>query len=435
MSSIAVSLSPPPDTDAIRRVQTERKRHAVEQAKRAPFFKGKLDHVDVDRLDDPAEWGRIPILDKDMLRSTSDAEFYRDFCLPGSDGDSISEYWRSGGTTGRPLFYPRSHRDLAAAMLGFCRVFHCAGVSAPQRVHCSFPLGIHPAGQMMARAAEKCGLAVLMAGAGTTTPSSLQLELIDRVKPAVWMGMSSYALHLANLADQDGEKLSRGSVELVICSAEPISQAKREKIEMMWGARLRDSFGMTEAGMMGAEDGEAAGFRVWTDLFYIEVVEPGTGKPVPDGEVGALVVTPLFTNNVTPFLRWMSGDLVTCDTQVGGSGPFSVFPVVRHAHRTSGFFKIKGVNIGHAEFEDLLFRQRAVNDFKCEAVTVRSEDVLRVCVEIKRDCDEQAAVLDLSNAIKRTFELSADIVPLPLGTLAKEFEASIKAPRIVDRRE
>ena len=54
-------------------------------------------------------------------------------------------------------------------MLGFCRIFHCAGVSAPQRVHCSFPLGIHPAGQMMARAAEKCGMAVLMAGAGTTT--------------------------------------------------------------------------------------------------------------------------------------------------------------------------------------------------------------------------------------------------------------------------
>jgi phenylacetate-CoA ligase len=302
-------------------------------------------------------------------------------------------------------------------------------------VHCSFPLGIHPAGQMMARAAEKCGLAVLMAGAGTTTPSSLQLELIDKVRPGVWMGMSSYALHLANLADQDGHELSRGSVELVICSAEPISQAKREKIEGMWGARLRDSFGMTEAGMMGAEDEEVGGFRLWTDLFYIEVIDPSTREPVPDGQVGALVVTPLFTNNVTPFLRWMSGDLVTCDTQARGNGPFSVFPVVRHAHRTSGFFKIKGINIGHAEFEDLLFQQREVNDFKCEAMTVRSEDALRVFVEIKRGCDAQAAICDLSHAIRRVFELTPEIVPLPLGTLAKEFEASIKAPRIVDRRE
>ena len=122
-------------------------------------------------------------------------------------------------------------------------------------------------------------------------------------------------------------------------------------------------------------------------------------------------------------------------THARGNGPFSVFPVVRHAHRTSGFLKIKGVNIGHAEFEDLLFRQREVNDFKCEAVTVRSEDALRVFVEIKRGCDAQAAMLDLSHAIRRTFELTPEIVPLPLGTLAKEFEASIKAPRIVDRRE
>jgi phenylacetate-CoA ligase len=435
MSPVLPSLSPPATTDHIRKIQSERKRYAVAQARRAPFFKGKLDHVNIDRLDDPAEWNKVPILDKDMLRSMSDAEFYRDFCLSESDGDSVSEYWRSGGTTGRPLFYPRSHRDLAAAMLGFCRVFHCAGVKAPQRVHCSFPLGIHPAGQMMARAAEKCGLAVLMAGAGTTTPSSLQLELIDKVRPGVWMGMSSYALHLANLADQDGHELSRGSVELVICSAEPISQAKREKIEGMWGARLRDSFGMTEAGMMGAEDEEVGGFRLWTDLFYIEVIDPSSREPVPDGQVGALVVTPLFTNNVTPFLRWMSGDLVTCDTQARGNGPFSVFPVVWHAHRTSGFFKIKGINIGHAEFEDLLFQQREVNDFKCEAVTVRSEDALRVFVEIKRGCDAQAAICDLSHAIRRVFELTPEIVPLPLGTLAKEFEASIKAPRIVDRRE
>jgi phenylacetate-CoA ligase len=434
MSSPAPTRAPPRSKEAIRKIYAERKRRAVEQAKRAPFFQGKLDHVNIERLDDPAEWSKIPILDKDMLRSMSDAEFYQDFCLPPTEGDSISEYWRSGGTTGRPLFYPRSRRDLAAAMLGFCRVFDCAGVTAAQRVHCSFPLGIHPAGQMMARAAEKCELAVLMAGAGTTTPSELQLELIDKVRPRLWMGMSSYALHLANLANHIGLGLSSGSVERIICSAEPISNAKREKIEAMWGARLFDSFGMTEAGMMGAEDGEAPGFRIWTDLFHVEVVDPDSKEPVSRGEVGALVVTPLFTNNITPFLRWMSGDLVSCDSDVPSSGPFAVFPVLRHAHRTTGFLKIKGVNIEHAVFEDLLFRQRALNDFKCEALTLASGDVLRISVEIKRGADADSAIADLAAEIKRTFELTPEIAQLELGTLAKEFEASIKAPRIVDRR-
>src|ERR1700674_1682081 len=248
------------------------------------------------------------------------------------------------------------------------------------------------------------------------------------------MGMSIYALHLAHTPDLEGDELSRGSVDLVVCSAEPISQAKREKIEGMWGARLRDSFGMTEAGMMGAEDEEVGGFRLWTDLFYIEVIDPSSREPAPDGQVGALVVTPLFTNNITPFLRWMSGDLVTCASAAPGKGPFAVFPLIRHAHRTSGFFKIKGVNIDHGAFEDLLFRQKALNDFKCEALTLGSGDVLRVSVEIKRGSDAPAAIADLSNEIKRVFELTAEIVQLELGTLAKEFEASIKAPRIVDRR-
>ena len=434
MSSLAPSISPPKTAEAIRRIQSEGRRHAVEQAKRVPFFAGKLDPVNVDRLDEPEEWSRIPRLDKDMLRSMTDAEFYKNFCLPPVQDDGISEYWRSGGTTGRPLFYPRSHRDLMAALVSVCRAFHCANMRAGLRVHCSFPLGIHPAGQLMVRAAEKCGMAVIMAGAGTTTPSSLQLELIDKIKPAIWMGMPSYALHLASLAEERGNPLANGSVEFVITSAEPISQAKREKIERMWGAKVYDCFGMTEGGMLGAEDGEAPGFRVWSDLFFVEVVDPQTHEPLPDGETGALVVTPFFTNNVTPFLRWMSGDLVACETQVRGSSPYAVFPVVRHAERTTGFFKIKGINIGHGEFEDLLFRQRAINDFKCEAVTEKSEDVLRVFVELKRGSDARAAMAELSNAIRGTFELTAEIVPIELGTLAKEFEASIKAPRIVDRR-
>jgi phenylacetate-CoA ligase len=430
----ADTLRLPGSVETIARIQSERKRHAVHQAGRAPFFAGKLDHVDLDRLDEHGEWQKIPILDKDMLRSMSDREFYQSFCLQPGDGDTVSEYWRSGGSTGQPLFYPRTHRDLGAAMTGFSRVFACAGARPAARAHCSFPLGIHPVGQAIARAAERLGLCVLMAGAGTTTPSLLQLELVQRLAPQVWMGMSSYGLHLANLADQHGIDLAAGSVETVICSAEPLSAAKREKLGRMWGATVRDTFGMTEAGMMAAEDGEADGFRVWTDLFFLEVVDLETRRPVPEGEVGALVVTPLFTNNATPFLRWLSGDLVTYRSRVPGKGPFSIFPVVKHAHRTVGFFKVRGVNINHSELEDLVFRDPDVNDFKCEALTVADQDVLRISVELKRGLEPAGILERLHRAIRSTFEVSPEIVVLELGTLAKEFELSIKAPRIVDRR-
>ena len=189
--------------------------------------------------------------------------------------------------------------------------------------------------------------------------------------------------------------------------------------------------------MMGAEDqGEPGrGFRIWSDMYWVEVVDPETREPVPDGQVGALVVTPLWTNNVTPFVRWLSGDLVTLvPGSDDGDDPYDVFPLVRHAHRTSGFFKVRGVNIGHAEFEDFMFSLPAINDFKCELVCVRGVDAMRVSVELARDAGRDGAVDALVVSIKRRFELTAEVVLLAAGTLAREFEASVKAPRFSDRR-
>ena len=79
--------------------------------------------------------------------------------------------------------------------------------------------------------------------------------------------MSSYGIHLANVAEDQGIKLAGGSVQTIICSAEAISQSKRAKIERMWGANVWDGFGMTEAGMMGGESEAHDGFHIWTDMF------------------------------------------------------------------------------------------------------------------------------------------------------------------------
>jgi phenylacetate-CoA ligase len=417
----------------IEHIQSQRKKFALAQARRAPFFKGKLDHVNADRLDDPDEWRKIPILDKDMLRQLGDREFYDQFCVASDDG--IAEYWRSGGSTGTPLFYPRSHDDIAAAMIGFARIYDCTRCRRGGRAHVSFPLGIHPVGQMLARAAGSRGIAVNWAGSGTTTPSALQLELIDRLKPTIWMGMSSYGLHLANLAEARGLDLAARSVETILCSAEPLSDAKRDKLARQWGAQVRDTFGMTEAGMMGAEDEAGRGFRIWTDMFLIEVLDPDTYQPVGEGAVGALVVTPLWTNNATPFLRWSSGDLVTWQRGDDDSGPFAVFPLVKHAHRTSGFFKIRGINVNHAEFEDFMFRNVGISDFKAELVSERDLDTMLLSVEVRRGVDPATAIEHLKTAVRDQFELTPRIVVVETGSLAKEFEASVKMPRFSDRRQ
>jgi phenylacetate-CoA ligase len=416
----------------IARIQSERKRVAVEKALRSPFWKKRMPHVELGKLDDPEVWRKIPILDKDTLRGLTDAQFYGEFCHTEHDG--IQEYWRSGGVTGQPLFYPRSFRDMEVGLEAFARTYDCAGAARGDRAHVSFPLGIHPVGQVYSRCAASRGITVNWAGSGTSTPSALQLELIQRLKPTVWLGMSGYALHLANLAESKGISLS---VKKIMCSAEPVSQAKRDKIERSWGAKLTDNFGMTEAGMMGSEwkeDEPGLGFRIWTDLYYIEVLEPKSLEPVKEGEVGTLVVTALWSNNVTPFLRWSSGDLVTYSEADDGAGKFSVFPRLKHAHRTAGFFKIRGVNLGHQDLEDFIFRHVEIGDFRAEAINEGDNDVLRLSIELRKGTDRDGFVKGLAGKVRETFELAPQVLVLETGTLAKEFEANVKTARFLDRR-
>ena len=423
----------PRSRDAIRRLQSERKRRAVEQAMLSPFWKKRIPELNLAKLDDPEVWRRIPILDKETLRTMTDAQFYGEFCIPEHDG--VAEYWRSGGVTGQPLFYPRSFGDIEVGLESFARTFDCAGAGRGDRAHISFPLGIHPVGQIFARCAASRGITVNWAGSGTSTPSALQLELIQRLRPTIWLGMSSYALHLANLAEAKGVDLS--SVGRIMCSAEPVSQAKREKIERSWGGKLTDTFGMTEAGMMGAEskeDAPGSGFRIWTDMYFVEVLDPKTLEPVKEGETGTLVVTALWSNNVTPFLRWSSGDLVSYSAADDGAGPWSVFPRIKHAHRTAGFFKVRGVNLGHQDLEDFIFRYPEIGDFRAEALNDGGNDLLRLSIEVRRGADAAKVVKAVGEECKVKFELAPQVVVLETGTLAKEFESNIKASRFLDRR-
>jgi len=421
----------PKSRDEIEKIQSERKKIALQKARRAKFHQGRLDNIDEDKLDDPDEWRKIPLLTKEELRAIPPDKFFSEFCH--APMDQVAELWRSGGSTGIPLFYPRTFEDLPYCILSFARNLIAPGLSDKDTAHISFPLGIHPVGHVYARACQERGIGVNWAGAGT--PSALQIDLLDRLQPTVWMGMSSYGIHLANMAEDQGIDLAGGSVETILCSAEAVSDSKREKIRRMWGAEIWDGFGMTEAGMMGGESEAHDGFHIWTDLFHIEVVDLDTGEPVAEGEEGGLVVTPLFTNNCTPFIRWSSGDIVVYKEHGETDGPLSVFPVVRHAHRTVGFFKVRGVNINHQELEDFLFDFPDLVDFKAELVTEEALEKLVISIEVLHTGKPEQLASEVAEGTKNKFEMSPTVKVLERGTLAKEFESSVKAPRFVDRRD
>jgi phenylacetate-CoA ligase len=218
-------------------------------------------------------------------------------------------------------------------------------------------------------------------------------------------------------------------VKKLIVAAEPLSPVKWQKLERAWGAEVFDHFGMTEGAFVAGEGVGHHGLHIWADQFYCEVVDEKSGEPLPMGQVGSLVVTPLWNNCMTPFLRWSSGDLVSMSSEGKGKGPWSVFPMLKHERRTVGFFKVRGVNINHAELEDLLFRDPEVVDFRAEVYNSGDNDVLHLHVE-KRSGTRESTV----DLVRKTFQIAPEVTLLPRGQIAKDFEAAVKAPRFVDKR-
>lgn len=416
----------------IEAIWRERLPIAVERAKLSRFFAGRLDRIDTSRLDDPEEWNRIPILTKDELRRLPAESFHEDFCIAGRD--SVVEYWRSGGVTGKPLFYPRSAADMRYAMEGFRRLQTAAGCGPGDLVHVSFPLGIHPVGLCYARAAQQLGAGVVTCGSGNSTPTALQIELIQTLRPTVIAGMASYALQLAQHAERLDIDLAAGSVKKILTAAEPVSPGKRERLERLWGAELYDQFGITEGSAMASESERHDGMHIWTDQYYVEVVDAETRHPVPEGEKGLLVVTPLWNNTMTPFLRWETGDYVRLVDRGETDGPFGVFPMIRHAARTAGFFKVRGININQADIEDFLYREPAITDFKIEALETESLDALRISIEVAAGANSDDTAAALARSVKETFELTPDVGVIEPGTLEREFAGAVKQNRFIDRR-
>lgn len=425
-------LDLPSSAAALDAVQTRRRRAAVKQAMRSSFYQGKLDSLDLNIITDREEWAKIPILDKGMLREMDTRAFYDDFCI--GDRRDITEYWRSGGSTGRPLFYPRTAEDIRFGQIGFKRALTLAGFTADDIAHMSLPLGIHPAGHLMARSGSDMGVGMVWAGGGNTLPSPAQLDLVAMFQPTAWIGMASYGIQLGNLARTQGIDLAASSVEKILCSAEPLSASKRRKLSELWGAPVRDCYGMTEVMMLGCEDAAQDGFRFWSDYCYPEVVDPDTLEPVAEGEAGLLLVTALVTNNATPFLRWNTGDIVTMRSGVTGGGPFDVFPLIKHTHRTAGFVKVRGVNIGFTDLEDLMFASDEVADFRVEIVCDNDRDELDVHTELREGVDAEAAATAIVSEVQRVFGLKPRVRIGTRGEIAKSFEGAFKPVRVEDLR-
>jgi phenylacetate-CoA ligase len=297
---------------------------------------------DVKTMDDLR---RLPFTFKTDLR---DHYPFGMFARPVS---GLARLHASSGTTGKATLvgYTKSDIDNWADLMA--RSLHAAGARAGDTIHNSYGYGLFTGGLGAHYGAERLGAAVVPVSGGST---ERQIELIMDLKPRVLCATPSYALAMAEVAEQLGVDLRNSALQIGVFGAEPWSSAMRCEIEERLGLKAVDIYGLSE--IMGpgvaCECSAQAGLHGWEDHFLFEVLDPETQAPVPEGQAGELVITTL-TKQALPMLRYRTRDVTKITTAPCACGRTHL-RILRIAGRSDDMLIIRGINVYPSQIEAIL---------------------------------------------------------------------------------
>jgi phenylacetate-CoA ligase len=407
-------------------LQLERLRRTIDRiAAHNPTYRRHLGDIpsrDLASLDDLR---RLPFLTKNQLR---DGYPYGMAC---HGPDPVRRVHMSSGTTGAPIVNPYTAADLEQWREVMGRSLAAAGVTARDVLLVTASFGLFTGGFGFHCGAEALGAMVIPVGAGRTL---LQLQLLRDLQATVLAGIATYPLRMIEVARQEGFDFRSTKLRVAVLGSEPWSDELRARIEAEMGVRTLDLIGMTETGGpgMGIECHLRDGIHVWDDHYLPEIVDPASGRVLPDGESGELVVTTL-TRQGLPLIRYRTRDITRVRSRERcGCGRTGV-RLDRFRGRTDDMVIFKGVNFYPSQVEQILLRQPGL-DHEYQIVLERDAargDHLVLCVEAGSAFD-QAAESRLLRELSDRLSLTPEIRRLGLGEIPR---AAGKAVRVLDRRE
>jgi phenylacetate-CoA ligase len=257
----------------------------------------------------------------------------------------------SSGTTGKPTVVGYTARDLDTWADLMARSMACAGARPGDVVHNAYGYGLFTGGLGAHYGAERLGATVVPMSGGST---ERQVLLIQDFGARVLCATPSYALAIAEVAEREGVDLRASKLEVGLFGAEPWSEAMRAEIEARMGLKAVDVYGLSE--IMGpgvAVECEAQeGLHAWEDHFLVEIIDPDTGRPVPEGEAGELVITTL-TKEALPMIRYRTRDITRLATARCACGR-SHARLQRITGRNDDMLIIRGVNVYPSQIEAVL---------------------------------------------------------------------------------
>jgi len=396
-----------------------------------PFYSAKLRAAGVqsgpDRLEEFT--ARVPFTFKreiadDQLRHppfgtnlTFPVERYTRFC-------------QTSGTTGTPLRWLDTVESWEWMLGCWNRVFQAAGAGPQDRVFFPFSFGPFLGFWAGFEAGHQMGLHCVPGGGMS---SQIRLALIESVGATVVCCTPTYALRLAEIAEHERplRPLRESTVRVLIVAGEPGGSIPptRERIERSWGARVIDHHGLTEVGPVSFECWESPGYlHVNEGEFIAEVLDPGTGRAVPDGEHGELVVTNLG-RTASPVIRYRTGDIVVRRLTPCPCGRTWARLEGGILGRADDMVNIKGVNVYPVGIETVVRRFAEVVEFRSIVTAEHAMRSLTVEIELAPQADDAAAVAArVAYQLREALGLTVAVNVVPGGTLPR-FE--MKASRFV----
>jgi phenylacetate-CoA ligase len=377
------------------------------------------------RLRYPDDWSRLPL--------TTKAELVADQAEHPPFGSILTypierycRFHQTSGTTGRPLRWLDTAESWSALMDCWELKFRHIGLRPGDRLFFPFSFGPFLGFWTAYEAAARLGYLVLPGG-GMGSTARLRF-LLDNSATAVFC-TPSYALRLAEVAEQEGLDLRNSPVRILIVAGEPGGNipGTRARIESAWGARLSDHHGMTEVGPVTVEPtARPGGLHVMERWYLAEVIDPQTLQPVPPGTVGELVLTNVHRLG-SPLVRYRTSDLVRVDPEPGsdlGIGPRLVGGILG---RADDMITIRGNNVYPSAIQAILHRFAEVTEFRLIVEQEASLQVLRIDVELTAESGDDV-IARIDRMIRDELLFRAVVRHVEAGTLPR-FE--MKSQRLV----
>jgi phenylacetate-CoA ligase len=414
--------------DEIAALQTERLKWSLKHAyDNVAAYRKKFDEAGVA----PGDFSRLEDLAKFPFTSKHDLRANYPFGMFAVAQDRIVRIHASSGTTGKPTVVGYTQKDIDTWTHVMARSIRASGGRPGMKVHVSYGYGLFTGGLGAHYGAEKLGCAVIPVSGGMT---ERQVQLITDFGPEIIMVTPSYML--AILDEFRAKKIDpRGSsLQIGIFGAEPWTNAMRAEIEEAFDMDAVDIYGLSEVMGPGVANEcveTKDGLHVWEDHFYPEIIDPETGRVLPDGERGELVFTSL-TKEAMPVIRYRTRDL----TRLLPGTARTMRRMEKVTGRTDDMMIVRGVNVFPTQFEEQLLRcDGLAPHFYIELFREHRLDSVRLHVEARPEAagqasrDAQAALLKAH--IRSVVGIGVEVEVADPGGIERSMG---KARRIIDKR-